>query len=154
MLPPTDHVPVIGGDPETFGCVYVIGMDSNPDISLVGSCDDVRTHARIANHFKRLQTESMAPITLKELFWVPDNKIAKRVVGAVILTLGSVRVRYDSDWLRISPDHAIRSVPAAAKVIGVPLLSNQQYRVILRGKDEIEEGRLKNFFRSLGFSMT
>jgi hypothetical protein len=144
-LPKPDRRPMVGRrDEDPYSCAYVIGLTSERKPVRIGCCGG----ADPQRHFKELQRAQPAEIELKAAFWLPDLRLARRVVSEARAILRDLQV--DDYWFDVTAGKASDALRAASKSCHIPLLTNQEYRRISVSFAKRRETMIENLMRRVG----
>jgi hypothetical protein len=145
-LPKRGERPVVGWRMEDpYSCAYVIGLASGRKPIRI-RCGGVNPQ----RHFKELQRAQPDEIELRQAFWLPDLRLARRVVSEARAILRDRLVR--DDWFDVTAAEAAAALIESAKNSRVPLLTNQEYRRICVSPAKERELRIENTMRFIGMS--
>jgi len=143
-LPKPGHAPIVGRRKETFACVYVIEAGANH--VKVGACID------ILRHLDELQRASPCLLWVRDLYWLPDLNLAKRVAAGAhnLMRIDDAHIR--GEWFDVPSKTASAWVAQAARALNIPLISNAEYLAQCRSPSELHQNKIDNFERAVGLS--
>lgn len=130
------RVPMVGGKPETFVCVFVIAQDDCPDgpARICRGSDPMELK-------RRIQVHHWLPLAIRARFWVADMGLATRIDGECKRMLVQQHLR--GGWYDIDPMRADEAIRKAANKLHIPILSDADYRKLVPTREQIDEILLK-----------
>lgn len=143
-LPKHNSIPVVGGQAETFACVYVMGAAGFTSVARLGYCLDPSQRLAVVSQ------NTFCDIYISSLFWLPDVHAAGRIVRTAREMLGDQLIR--GEWFDRTPEDMEETVKAAAQKCHVPMLSNHQYRKLCRSPEQRRNIALGSSLKSVGIS--
>jgi hypothetical protein len=140
-LPKENHKPVVGNRVEkSFACIYLAAPKSAQQPVKIGFCEKL-------GYFKKLPSS----LELKEIFWTPDLRLARRLYAGALILMRAWQVRELSDGsFNTTVKRARYALVESASSGKIPMLKNEQYRKLLKSPAGQREAEQRAALRSLG----
>jgi hypothetical protein len=125
------RVPFVGGRPESFVCVHVVGpVPARTPVRICSSNDPLALK-------RKLQIHHWVPLDILHKAWVGDVGLARRIENECRDLLAGKHLR--GGWYAIEPQLAVETIEKAAGRRRIPLLSDGEYRKLIPSKDDRDE---------------